>query len=312
MNELVPNGVFKPLKNWRKPKNKWKAQLLNDATFYDYLFRLKELCINMFEWKGLPDTIDVDMLENWLCEYGYVLYFNDEAVGNLALTCMYGGPLNVYRKPIYRRAYAANYYQKDLTIDNSVLIYNNYLHTPSMDTLVLYARRLFEIERAIDVNVKAQKTPVMILCDDSQLLTMKNVYEKYDGNEPVIFGSKNLDIKGIQVLKTEAPFVSAELQLLKQQVWNEALEFCGVTSTSTKRERLVEDEANQSMGGVLAQRNVMLNSRQQAAKRINEMFGTNISVDFKQQISDLSVENDLDMDLTETEISDNIDDREEE
>lgn len=141
--------VIHPL--MKKPAKKWKADVLNNQTFLDYFNRLQEIAINMFEWSNLPDTVDERFLELTLCECGYAVYFNDEEIGDLALTCMIGGKLDVYRYPICRRAYATNNYNKDLDNKNSVLIYNNYLHTPSMMTITLYARRLYEIERTIDV-----------------------------------------------------------------------------------------------------------------------------------------------------------------
>lgn len=282
---MSKGGVFYPLKDW-DCKRKWESQRLNDATFVDYFDRLRNLAINMFEWKNLPDTIDARFLELTLVERGFAVYFDEPDVGNLALTCMISGPLDVYRIPIWRRAYANNGFQRDLNNQNSVLIYNNYLHMPSMLTVALYARRLYEIERTIDVNVKAQKTPVLILSDETQRLTMENIYKKYDGNSPVIFGSKDLDIIGVQVMKTDAPFVAAELNVLKRQVWNEALTFFGIENSNTeKRERLVTNEITSNLGGVQAQRYVMLNARRDAAAKINRMFGTSIEVDFRQELS---------------------------
>lgn len=287
---ILPPQRFNPLK-MQKPKRSWIAQKLNNDTFIDYMTRLQEIAINMFEWSGLPETVDERFIELTLCEYGYLVYFDDEVLGNLVATSMIGGPLDMYRIPINRRAYAYNGYQKNLTNKDSVLIFNNYLHTPSMLTIILYARRLYEIERTIDVNVKAQKTPVAILCDESQLFTMKNVYEKYDGNEPIIFGAKNLDLKGIQCMQTEAPFVADKLNILKRQIWNEAMTIFGVENANTeKRERLVSDEILSNLGGVQAQRYVMLNSRRQAAKQINKMFGTDIEVNFRQDFSALNTE----------------------
>lgn len=285
---VLPPQRFNPL---QRPKKRWQAKKLNNDTFIDYFTRLQEICINMFEWSNLPETVDERFLELTLCEYGYAIYFNDEVIGDLVATSMIGGPLDVYRIPTRRTAYAVNGYQKNLTDKDSVLIFNNYLHTPSMLTIILYARRLYEIERTIDVNVKAQKTPVAILCDESQLFTMKNVYEKYDGNEPVIFGARNLDMKGIQAMKTDAPFVADKLNILKRQIWNEAMTIFGVENANAeKKERLVTDEVLSNLGGVQAQRYVMLNSRRQAANKINKMFGTEIEVNFRQDFSALNTD----------------------
>lgn len=272
---------FNPIKP-RKPKklNKW----LNETTYIDYLYRLQEIAINMFDWSGLPDTIDARYLELTLCENGMAVYFNDEEIGNVCLSCMIGAPLNIYRVPIYRRAYSVNGYQKQLTDKDSVIIFNNYLHTPSMTTIELYARRLAEIDRTIDVNVHSQKTPMLILCDEAQRLTLQNVYKNYDDNDVIIFGAKNLDIDNIKCIKTDAPYVADKLYTLKRQIWNEAMTFFGVENANTeKKERLVTDEISSNLGGVEAQRIVMLNARRQAADQINKMFGTNITVKFRSE-----------------------------
>lgn len=240
----------------------------------------------MFEWRNLPPTVDERFLELTLYEKGYCLYFNDEVVGNLALTCTIGGMLDVYRIPTERRAFAVNGYNKICTSQDSVLIFNNYLHTPTILTIELFARRLYEIERTIDVNVKAQKTPTLVLASEQQRLTMKNLYMQYDGNEPFIFGDKDMEFDGIKCLKTDAPYVADKLQVLKHQIWNEALTFCGIeNSNQDKKERLVADEVGSNYGNIEAQRNVMLNARRQAADKINRMFGTNIEVGFRSSLN---------------------------
>lgn len=273
------NQYFNPLFD----KKKRTAKGVNNWTYLDYYYRLKEIAINMFEWRGLPDTVDARFLELTLCDYGFAVYFNDDIMGNLALTCMIGGKLDIYRIPKMRKAYANNGYKASLTNDDSVLIFNNYMHRPTIPTIQLFASRLSEIERAIDVNVKAQKTPVLITGEESELLTMKNVYQKYDGNEPVIYGTKGMAQKGITVLKTDAPFVSLDLNTLKHQIWNEAMTFFGVSnSNSEKRERLISQEVESNLGVVEAQRYIMLNARRDAAEKINKMFGTNIEVFFRQ------------------------------
>ncbi len=267
-------------------KRRWQSAELNNKTYSDYYNRLMELALNVFEWENLPPSVDERFIELTLYEMGYCLYFNDEIIGNLALTCTIGGQLDVYRIPLLRRAYAVNGYNKMCSAKDSVLIFNNYLHTPTQSTIELFARRLYEIERAIDINVKAQKTPTLILSSEQQRLTMKNLYMQYDGNEPFIFGDKNLDIDGIKSLKTDAPFVADKLETLKHQVWNEALTFCGIeNSNQDKKERLVSDEVGSNYGNIEAQRNVMLNARKQAVKKINSMFGTNIDVHFRSNLA---------------------------
>ena len=283
----------------KSKKRRWQSAELNNQTYIVYYDRLMELALSVFEWENLPLTVDDRFLELTLYKYGYCLYFNDEVIGNLALTCTIGGQLDVYSIPILRRAYAVNGYNKLCKSSDSVLIFNNYLHTPTQLTIELFSRRLYEIERAIDVNVKAQKTPTAILATEQQRLTMQNLYMQYDGNEPFIFGDKNMDLNGIKSIKTDAPFVADKLQILKHQIWNEALTFCGIeNSNADKKERLVSDEVGSNYGNIEAQRNVMLNARRQAVEKINRMFGTNINVKFRSSLATL-VNND---NLTESKV----------
>lgn len=301
----------------RKPFNPFKYArklgmgniMLNNQTFIDYFYRLEEIAINMFEWSNLPDSVDERFLELTLTEYGYAVYFNDEVLGNLALTCTYGTDWDVYRIPRKRRAWAINGYSRELTEADSVLIWNNRMRQGNMLPILLYARRLYEIERTIDVNVKAQKTPVLIKVSEAQKLTLENIYQQYDGNMPVIFAPKSLDLDGMEVLKTDAPFVSDKLEILKRQIWNEAMTFFGVENTNAeKKERLLTDEILSNLGSVQAQRYVMLNSRREAADKINKMFGTDIEVNFRQDFSALNTDlpttttNNTDAQLIDSEV----------
>ena len=111
---------------------------------------------------------------------------------------------------------------------------------------------------------------------------------QYDGNEPFIFGDKSLDLDGVKVLNTNAPFIADKLQVLKRQIWNEALTYIGIeNANSEKRERLVTDEVTSNLGGVYAQRLTRLNARKQACKQINDMFGLDIDVKFRSEIENV-------------------------
>ena len=261
----------------------WESAKLNNYSFKQYYNRLTELSVSMFEWKNVPDTIDIRFLELALFGDGLAVFFYDDVLGYLALRCAIGGQMNVYRIPTKRRAYAANGYNKNLDESNSVIIFNNYLHTNSMLDVELFARRLYNLDRAIDVNANAQKTPILVQCDENQRLTLKNVYMKYDGNEPVIFGDKNLNPNSIKVLQTGAPYVADKLYQLKTQIWNEALTYLGISNINvTKKERLITDEVTRNQGGTMASRYSRLEARRQACDEINRKFGLNISCDYRE------------------------------
>lgn len=265
-----------------------ESAYMNNRTYMQYYNRLTELALSMFEWKNLPKTVDQRFLEMCLFSDGMCVFFEDEVLGYLGLRCMIGGKLNVYQIPTDRRAYATNGYQKELDGTNSVIIFNNYLHTNSMLDVEMFSKRLYNLDRAIDVNANAQKTPVLIQCDESQRLTMKNLYKQYEGNEPFIFGSKGLDANGLKVLQTGAPYVADKLYELKTQIWNEALTYLGISNINVvKKERMITDEVTRNQGGTVASRYSRLESRRQACKQINEMFGLDIWVEYREDFQDI-------------------------
>lgn len=277
----------------RKGREFWESAVMNNATFRQYYDRLVELSISMFEWTNLPDTIDPRFLELTLFADGNAVFFKDEEIGFLALQNIIAGPLDVYRIPIHRRAFSVNGYSKDLNNKDSVIIWNNALHKNSMLDVQMFARRLYNLDRAVDVNANAQKTPILIVCEESQRLTFENMYKEYQGNAPVIKGDKGLNPDAFKVLKTDAPFVADKLYQLKVQVWNEALTFLGISNINvTKKERLITDEVTRNLGAIIANRYSRLNARREACEQINRMFGLDIWCDYREDYQEVvAVEN---------------------
>ena len=269
----------------------WQSARRNNATYLQYYMHLAELAMSMFEWKNLPDTVDARFLELTLFEDGQIVFFKDEELGYLCLQCAVNGGFNVYRIPTNRRAYAVNGYQKNLTENDSVIIYNNFLRTNSMLDVRNFAERLYNIDRAIDVNINAQKTPILIKCDEQQRLTMLNTYQQYDGNQPVIFGDKALNTNAFQVLNTGAPLVADKLYTLKTQLWNECLTYLGISNINVqKKERLITDEVTRNQGGTIASRYARLEARRQACDQINRMFGLNVECNYREDYRDITLD----------------------
>lgn len=274
--------------------NVYEYGLINDRVFMDYYIRLKNLACNMFEWSGLPKgdgetTIGIDerFLEKKLFENGFILYFKDEMLGDIVLPCTIAGRLNIYDIPTVRHAFADNGYNTTRGEKDSVLIFNNYEHYPTALTIQLFALRLYEIERAINTNIQNQKTPYVWLCEQSEITTVQNAYREIQENKPyMIFNRKNKIFEdGIQKIDLTVPYHADELYEMKRKTLNECYEFLGVLTTQNeKAERKIQSEVMSDNGIALANRYSMLNARREAAEKINRMFGTNIEVNFRQQI----------------------------
>ena len=152
---------------------------------------------------------------------------------------------------------------------------------PSFSVIWEYAERIAEVQRVIDINAKAQKTPVLILCDEENLLSMKNLYMQYEGNYPVIYGRKGTLISDdFKTLDTHSEYKGDELYKLKLQYWSEVLAYLGVSTSLDKRERMLAGEVAVHTNEIEMTRLTALNARKQACRKINDMFGLNIDVEF--------------------------------
>lgn len=273
-------------KGKRRVGTGWPSLYANTRV-YDALYEnLKMIGISAIEWVGLPPEIDERFLELCLFDRGFVIfYFDDIAEQYVCLPGEAGDYLNVYNIPMIRRAIAANGYNYRVTAKDSVLIYNNFLHTPCVNQTEIFARRLYEVERAMDTNIKTQKFPVIFTADDNTRLSMENLMEKYDGNQPFIMVNRNLlskeDGDSVSAIQTHVPFVSDKLQELKGTIYREALNYYGLIDSGGKRERLVSFEAVSQTGYAMANREARLAARRQAARMINGMFGLNIEVRYR-------------------------------
>ena len=275
------------------------------TTYIYFMQRLKSIAISSFDWDGLPHSVRQQNLELSLLRKGRALFYYDDILERyLAMRCICNGPFNVYDEPVRRRAYANNGYQYEATDSDSVLIWDNYLHEDVWPTISMFAKRLTNIEITKDINLRAQKTPIMILCDDRQRLTMENLFLKIDIGSPVIMGSKNLDLESVKVLNLEAPYLVDKLQDEKVNVLHEAFSFLGVGSMEiVKRERYITSEMQTSQESNVAQRASRLKARQEAAKLINDMYGLNLSVSYSpigDQIADQMLR-DAEREVTEDE-----------
>lgn len=289
-----------------KTKTKWgsnkdKRTLGGNINSYvKYRNQLMELGMSMIAWDfdKIPEN-QRTFLNDRQIEYheyykGATVFFKDEELDEfLCLPVMLSGPYDLDDMPKRRVAYSKNTnYKKELDESNSVVIFNNYLRIPSCYTVDHYASMLSDLEESIAVNCKAQKTPIAILCNENERLSMQNLYEQFDGNYPFIFGQKELNVKDIKSINTGAPFVADKLYQIKMQLWNEALTYLGISNISyQKKERLVSDEVIRNMGGTIASRYTRLEIRREACDKIKKMFNVEVGVDYREDFRQTDDEN---------------------
>ena len=225
-------------KNYRFIDN----MLLNDLTYLDYLERFKKVALSIFEWVNLPDSMNSMWLERCLYYDGMATLLKDKNYGFINTQCSSNGYVNLYGLPTSLHCYSFDYQTdrklytglRNLTENQKdqyenyecILVLNNFERLPTCGSMELFALRLYEAERTIDTNIKAQKTPVMLLVDETQRVMLENLYNQYDGNRPFIFGDKQqLNSDTLKAINTNAPFIADKVQDYKKEIWNEALTY---------------------------------------------------------------------------------------
>ena len=270
------------------------AIIINSQTYIDYLERMKKIALSMYEWVNLPPTMSSRYLELCLYYKGQAALLYDEDYGFINTQAADSGYINIYGLPTKINCFSYSYNKmRELYVPNTnipaeeecILVMNNYQRVPTASTISLFAERLCDAQRACDINVKAQKTPVLLLTDKNQELTLRNLYAQYDGNSPVIYGDKNLlNEKPIDSVSTQADFVANDLREYMQGIWNDFLCFIGINNLSEKKERLITTEANTNNELVNMNMQSYLIPRKQACKEFNEKFGltgTSKAIDVK-------------------------------
>lgn len=278
-----------PYMNWYHSKRmKYKAEMTTAEIFSEWLELLIILDTALYEWVGLPESIDTRCLELDLCYMGYDLCFKDDVMNEYyCLPCNFGGRYNIYGKPYERIVYSPyNNYHNTLSIDNSVIIMSNYLMRPHYYTLLDYAERITRIVRTLDINVNAQKTPFILISDEEQRLSLENLYKKIDDFSPAIHVKPGMiDLNSVKALQTEAPYLADRLDGLLHNTFNEALTFMGYNNANQdKKERLVAAEVQGNNSNVAGQQNSGLIARKRGAEEMNKTFGFNCDVKIRDNL----------------------------
>lgn len=255
--------------------------------YYTYYCKLLDLLLNRFKYENAPDTLDIRYLELTLVTEGQAIIFNDEDIGLCAFGTSYDGTIDQYGVPVERRAISANGVSfADLNPGNSVIVFNNRLRMGDYPTVVEYARRLYEIQRTADCNIKLQKTSGLVITDEKQRLTLNNAMAKWEGDVPIIFAGNGFNKDAFASIDFDIPFIAKDLLDVKSRTLNEFLTFMGIINTnSDKRERMIVNEAAAPFGQIELARKSYLNERVKAIENVNALFGTNITVEFDSDIT---------------------------
>lgn len=243
---------------------------------FNYYFNLlKNMNLAKYTWHNLPDSVDSRYLELCLFNSGESLFFYDDILDQyLSLRNMEFGYPNVYGIPTLRRGVGENQYNFERDITNSVIIYNNLNHMPTLPIVNYHATKMAMLSVIKDLNLQTQRTPFIITCTDEQRLTFLNLWKQYASSEPIILGTKGLDLNEFKVIPTMSPFVADKIADEMEMEINRAMTAIGVGNVPVfKKERVNTSETQLNIEKTLIIRKSELDARNKACDKIMKMFG---------------------------------------
>jgi len=281
------------------------SQLSNVKTYLAYKDRMMMLAENVFTFKNMNPFIDLAYVNSELLRKGSIAFFTDEVMGLLALPYNPVGNLDIYGRPTRIQVIPKNgSYNRILNKDEFVIMYDNNSKLSIYPSIVQSAERISQIKRCLDINVSQLKTPRFWETSEENKKTVERIKDTVDSNQEVVFTYDNIDINGITCNMNPAPDLTDVLNKAKVNEWNEFLETIGISNvTFQKKERMIQDEVNASLGGTIASRFARFESRKKAIEEINNKWNLDISVEFYDGLPSTlqALENDVEVDTNVTE-----------
>lgn len=261
----------------------WQSEELNERYYLMYRQWILELAMSRFKWVGLPETCDARYLEFMLCVQGTATIAKSPELGVWVSTqTVNNGKPNIYDDPTSWRSVGNNGWNFQCDPSNGVVVYDNMLRTPIWNNIDIWARRLADFDRTIDVNLAHQKVPWVFSVPQEKVLDLTNIIKQAAGGEPAILGYKGIETIKADLLATPVDFKGEELQTAKAKLWSEIYTYLGIENLDKKTERLVESEvdANNEIQDIRALS--YLSERRRAADYLNRTFGLDIHVYWNQ------------------------------
>ena len=298
---VMDNFYMVHLQGGRKNNPAMNQQTMTEQM---YIRVLSELCANRFEWDGLPDDVDVRFLEMNLTWRALAIFYQDAELDRFFIAqAAPSGAVNFMDEPTSYTIFGPNMQSQrlnampsyDLTPTGDagprkdpecVPIWANYMRTPDLDIIHLYARKLAKLDRSIEITADNMRKTKVVAANENERLSVQNALKQIaEGQDAVLVTDGGAAmISNMQVLDLGVdPLTLPNLQIAKSKMWNEVMGLLGINNANQdKKERLVAAEVGANDEQVQATRNIALNARQQACERINRLYGLDISVDFKQ------------------------------
>jgi hypothetical protein len=275
-----------------------------DKLIHSYVNYMLNRTQQMFEYTGLPESIPQKDLE-------IILQVNGNAIitkvnGDLyAFSGGLGGEFNAYYLPTI--AIVANPYlkfSKNLVIDKEcVVMLNDSLYQGLMPLFSKYASLLAETDVSLRFAAINARIPEIVFADnDAVAKSAKDYFDKIESGEELgVIGSKPF-FEGIKTAdyssKASATNIKDLIELQQYLKSNWFIDLGLNSNYNMKREAINSSESGMNEDALLPLVDDMLKCRKIGLEKINQMYGTNITVDLSSSWKEVrdSIVNDADTD----------------
>ena len=125
-----------------------------------------------------------------------------------------------------------------------IWIKNNAACIPTVFWIIKYCNRVAKIERTMDLNIDAQKTPYLIETTPEIHLSIQNIFKQIRQMDEVVYVDQKSGIKdNVKVLNLEVPYLVDQLYTQKTNEFNDLLNFLGIQTVKEKTAHLLYEEA---------------------------------------------------------------------
>lgn len=269
-------------------RRKTSDELLNSANVvevYTYYFeRLVDLALSQFQWEGLPETIDRRYMERTLLFNGSAAWYYPESPDGSRMDfplctswVQRGGRFTAYGYPM--NIMGVEFNGRQVPVSEFYLIYDNMSRAPLVPKMRTYASLLAQAHLTARSNMMRQNTPYIVSTSKQEKLSVANIFKRIFTFDPVIEVKNTMDLaERIQKIDLDVPFKANEIMEYRKALWNDAVSMLGITTETTKKERMISSEMsmNRQEDNVTLRSRLM--NREELCDRLNDRYGYNISV----------------------------------
>lgn len=269
-----------------------KAQSTSYKVFYDYRKnQLLEYMMQLFTWHGLPDSIPAHEPDLYLFMWGRCAFNTDRKKNELIAVIPEMSGCTNYFDEFTNYTWATPIQGGRQYIDvNGIIVNNTQLHNSSFPLIHTTAAKLAHLDTTIICAAVNQRDTVAVTAINQKFANDAKQYQrqKYNG-VPSFVVDKGFTTLEFRDLKSNSVINIREYCDTEQLILTEFWETLGVNKTVEKRERLITAEADSNTELLNLNISNMYNSRVAGVQKVNEMFGTNISVECNVDIVDKDI-----------------------